>query len=76
MTQIIASLVEEGKIERGVSAWCSPAFPVAKKEKGTYRLVVDYPLLNDATIPDAHPLPRIEEILIRQGAIKFGRCWT
>ena len=57
MNNIITSLVEEGKIEKGVSPWSSPAFPVAKKDKGTYRLVVDYRLLNAATVPDAYHLP-------------------
>ena len=44
-----------------------------KKRPGDYRLVVDYRALNDATVADAHPLPRIEDILQRQG--KF-QIWT
>ena len=35
--------------------------------------MVDYRALNAVTIPDAHPLPRIEDILQRQG--KF-RVWS
>ena len=36
-------------------------------------MVVDYRAVNDATITDAHPLPRIEDILQRQGKYKM---WT
>ena len=35
--------------------------------------MVDYRALNDATVTDAHPLPRIEDILQRQGRF---RLWT
>ena len=49
----------------------SPAFPVKKKEAGKWRLVVDYRVPNAATIPDSYPLPRIEEILARQGHFKI-----
>jgi hypothetical protein len=73
--EALAKLVEEferdGKLEPGKSAWCSPAFPVPKKTPGQYRMVVDYRAVNDATITDAHPLPRIEDILIRQGGNKM-----
>ena len=73
MVKLIEKLEEEGNTEKGMSSWCSPAFPVAKKNPGDYRLVIDYRKLNDATMPDGHPLPRIEEILIRQGKFKI---WT
>ena len=73
MNSIITSLFDESKIERGMSAWCSPAFPVARKAKGSCRLVVHYRLLNDATVPDAHSLPKSDEILIRQGG---NNIWT
>ena len=41
-------------------------FVVAKKG-GKWRVVVDFRALNEATILDAHPLPRIEDILVEQG---------
>ena len=66
LAKMVDQLIEEGKLEPGKSAWSSPAFPVPKKRPGEYRLVVDYRALNDATIADAHPLPRIEDILQRQ----------
>ena len=64
---LIDKLIADGKLEDGISAWCSSSFPVPKKRPGEYRLVVDFRALNDVTITDAHPLPRIEDILLRQG---------
>ena len=68
--KLVGKLIEEGKLEDGVSAWSSPSFPVPKKKPGEYRFVVDYRAVNDATVTDAHPLPRIEDILQRQGRFK------
>ena len=42
-----------------------------KKQKGSYRLVVDYRKLNAATVVDSNPLPRIGDILQRQGRFKI-----
>ena len=64
-------LIAEGKIEHGQGPWCSPYFPVPKKKPGEYRLVVDYRRLNEATIVDSHPLPKIGDILQRQGRFKI-----
>ena len=64
-------IIADGKVEPGVSPWSSPSFPVPKKKPGEYRLVEDFRRLNDATIDDAHPLPRIEDILQKQGAFKI-----
>ena len=71
--KISEGLVAEGKIEEGESPWISPAFPVPKKNPGEWRLVIDYRRLNEATVADRHPLPRIEDILQRQGKFKI---WT
>ena len=48
----------------------SPNFPVPKKRLG---LVVDFSKINDATVVHVQPLPRIGDILQRQG--KF-RIWS
>ena len=71
MIKLILDLIAEGKIEKALSAWCSPAFPVAKKTPGAYRIVIDYRKVNDATVTDAEPLPRIEHILANQGKYKI-----
>ena len=64
-------IIKDGKIEPGISPWNSPSFPVPKKKPGEYRLVEDFRRLNDNTVDDAHPLPRIEDILQRQGVFKI-----
>lgn len=75
--QALAELVEKaremGKLESGKGPWNTPAFPVTKKVPGTYRLVQDLRPQNEATLKDGHPLPRIGDILQRQGK---ARIWT
>lgn len=44
------------------SSWASPIVMVRKKDQ-TYRLCVDYRILNERTIKDAYPLPRIQDTL-------------
>ena len=66
MIALVDDWVASGKVERGYSEWSSPAFVVAKKG-GKWRGVVDFRKLNEATVGDSHPLPRIEDILVRHG---------
>ena len=73
LAKMVDQLVADEKLEPGKSAWCRPAFPVPQKTPGTYRMVVDYRAVNDATITDAQPLARIEDIIQRQGKFKI---WT
>ena len=60
-----------GMIEPGISEWSSPGFPVPKKNPGEFRGVVDFRALNNATLKDSYPLPRVDEILQRQGKYKM-----
>jgi hypothetical protein len=64
-------IIEDGKIEPGVSPWSSPSFLVPKKKPGEYLLVEDFRKLNDATVDDRHTLPQIEDILQKQGGYKI-----
>ena len=66
MNEAIEEFIRDEKLELGMGAWSSPMFVVAKKG-GKWRVVVDFRALNEATVQDAHPLPRIEDILVEQG---------
>jgi hypothetical protein len=66
-TKLVDDARKAGKIEPGVSAWNTPSFPLPKKRPGEYRLVQDFRPQNAASLKDGHPLPRIGDILQRQG---------
>ena len=63
MKKLLAEFIERGWIEPSDSEWASPAFIVPKKEKGKWRLVVDYRGLNEQTEHDSYSLPLIDTIL-------------
>ena len=66
MKKLLAEFIERGWIEPSDSEWASPAFIVPKKEKGEWRLVVDYRGLNEQTEHDSYSLPLIDTILQKQ----------
>ena len=53
------------------SEWASNGFVVPKKEKGNWRLVVDYHQFNEAILPDAHLLPLVENMLEKHSKHKM-----
>ena len=63
MKKLLAEFIERGWIEPSDSEWASPAFIVPKKEKGEWRLVVDYRGLKKQTEHDSSSLPLIDTIL-------------
>ena len=70
-TELVDQALSQNKLEPSTGAWNLPTFPVAKKTPGKYRLVQDFRPLNDATVKDGHPLPRIVDILHSQGKNKM-----
>ena len=62
MCELVDKWVREKKVEEGRCAWSSPTFVVAKMA-GKWRGMVDFRALKEATITDAHPLPRIKDVL-------------
>jgi hypothetical protein len=57
----IKELLEKGFIRSSSSLWGSPVIFVLKKD-GTQRLCVDYRALNEVTVKNKYPLPRIDDL--------------
>jgi hypothetical protein len=57
----IKELLEKGFIHPSSSSWGAPVIFIPKKD-GTQRLCVDYRALNEVTIKNKYPLPRIDDL--------------
>jgi hypothetical protein len=57
----IKELLEKGFIHPSSSPWGAPLIFVPKKDS-TQRLCMDYHVLNDVTIKNKYPLPRIDDL--------------
>ena len=66
----VADLLNHGWITRSRSSYSSPCV-IARKPCGGIRFCCDFRALNKKTIPDKHPLPRIQETLESLG----GNTW-
>lgn len=62
MQRTVNDLAAQGVIELSDSPWSS-AVVLVKKKDGTQRFCVDYRALNDRTVKDSYPLPRIDDTL-------------
>ena len=70
MKSYIEDLLNCQFIKKSTSPYSSPVVCVRKKDK-SLRLCIDYRALNEKTIPDRHPIPRIQEALDSLG----GSSW-
>jgi hypothetical protein len=69
----IAELQAKGFIQPSSSPWGAPVLFVEKKD-GTQRMCVDYRSLNEVTIKNKYPLPRIEDLFDQmKGASVFSK---
>ncbi|KAJ6797354.1 uncharacterized protein M6B38_216750 [Iris pallida] len=62
----INELLSKGFIQPSASPWGAPVLFVKKKD-GTLRLVIDYRALNEVTIKNKYPLPRIDQLFDQLG---------
>ena len=70
INQMINDMQKRGVIEESSSSWCSPIVLKQKKD-GTRRFCVDFRKLNEKTIKDSYPLPRINQTLDKLA----GKSW-
>ena len=66
----IDKMLQRGIIEPSTSAWSSPVV-IVKKKDGSPRFCVDYRKLNDVTVKDAYPLPRVDDCIDALSGSKF-----
>ncbi|KAJ0393889.1 hypothetical protein P43SY_007544 [Pythium insidiosum] len=66
----VRKMLKEGVIEMGNGPWGFPVVLVRKKD-GSVRFCVDYRALNQVTIKDVYPLPRIDETLESLGGARL-----
>lgn len=62
LKQQINDWEDNGVIEPSSSPWASPVVPVMKKD-GTTRFCCDFRKLNEVTIKDSYPIPRIDDTI-------------
>jgi hypothetical protein len=69
----IEELLEKGYIRPSTSPWAAPVLFLEKKY-GTKRMCIDYISLNEVTIKNKYPLPRIEDLFDQlRGASVFSK---
>jgi hypothetical protein len=69
----IDELLEKGYIRPSTSPWAAPILFVENKD-GTERMCIDYRALNEVTIKNKYPLPRIEDLFDQlRGANMFSK---
>jgi hypothetical protein len=69
----IDELLEKDYIRPSTSPWSTPVLFVEKKD-GTKRMCIDYRALNEVTVKNKYPLPRIEDVFDQlRGASVFSK---
>lgn len=70
MAEQIDTMIQNDIITPSTSPWASPIVLV-KKSDGSFRFCVDYRKVNDVTLKDSYPLPRIDDTLDNLGGAQF-----
>ncbi|WVZ76430.1 hypothetical protein U9M48_024406 [Paspalum notatum var. saurae] len=70
----IDELLAKGYIRPSSSPWAFPVLLVEKKDTNEKRMCMDYRALNEVTIKNKYPLPRIDDLFDQlQGACAFSK---
>ena len=69
----IDEMLKKDVIQPSASPWAS-SIVLVKKKDGSKRFCVDYRKLNDITIKDAYPLPRIDDSLDQLSGAEWFSC--
>ena len=70
MQKEVEYLLDQGLAVPSNSPWASPCLLVPK-EDGQRRFWTDYRRVNAVTVPDAYPLPRVDDLIDEVGQAKF-----
>eukprot|EP00170_Pyropia_yezoensis_P004565 contig_18619_g4578 len=65
-----ATLIRKGFVQPSASLW-GASVPFAAKKDGGWQMCIDYRALNNATIKNAYPLARIDDILDQLRKAKY-----
>ena len=71
--QHLQEMLDGGAIQPSTSPWCNTVVLVRKKY-GTLRFCINFRRLNDRTEEDAHPLPRMPEIMKTMVGARIFSC--
>ena len=66
----IKQYLELGLIRPSSSPWASPVLMIRKPD-GSIRFCIDFRKLNDVTIKDRYPIPRVDDLLDVLGNAKY-----
>ena len=69
----LKKLLDTGIISRGVSEWASPTVFVRKRD-GTVRYCIDLRKVNEVTVTDRYPLPKISECIDALAGCEYFSC--
>ena len=66
----INEMLDQNIITESFAPWASPITLALKADKKTYRMCIDYRILNDKTISDSYRSPRLDDCLDQLGQNK------